>query len=104
MKCLHYSISANQLCKSQHRGIITLLPKPGRDILQASNYRPITLLNCNFKIISKVINNRITPILPAMVNNNNQTGFIKGRHIGDNIRLMCNIIDYANFKNIPGAV
>ena len=62
------------------------------------------MLNCDYKIISEVINNRISSILPALVNND-QTGFIKGRrHIGDNIRLMCNVIDYANFKNILATV
>ena len=103
MKCLHYSISTNQLCKSQYQGMITLLPKPGKDVLLASNYRPITLLNCDYKIISKVINSRISPILPALVNND-QAGFIKRRHIGDNIRLMCNNVDYTNFKTMLGAV
>ena len=103
MFTLVYSISINQLCKPQYQGIITLLPKPGKDILLASNYRPITLLNCDYRIISKFINNKIIPILPALVNND-QTGFIKGRHIGDDIRLMCNIIDYAKFKNIRVAV
>ena len=34
----------------------------------------------------------------------NRSDFIKGRNIRDNIRLMFNIIDYANCKNVPGAV
>ena len=68
-----------------------------------SNYRPITLLNCDYKIISKVINNRIYGLLPKLVNYN-WSGFISGRNIGDNIRLMFDIIDYANRKKVPGAV
>ena len=68
-----------------------------------SNYRPITLLNCDYKIISKVINNRIYGLLPKLVNYN-QSGFIRGRNIGDNTRLMFDIIDYANCKKVPGAV
>ena len=103
MECLKYSISTNQLCPSQYEGIITLFPRPGKNDFFAANYRPITLLNCDYKIISKVVNNRISPFLSSLVKND-QTGFIKGRHIGDNIRLMCDIIDYVNFKNIPGAV
>ena len=103
MECLKYSINTNQLCPSKYKEIITLLPKPGRDSFFAANCRPITLLNCDYKIISKIVNNRISPFLSSHVKND-QTGFIKGRHIGDNIRLMCDIIDYAYFKNIPGAV
>ena len=103
MECLKYSISTNQLCPSQYEGIITLLPKPEKDRFFAANYRPITLLNCDYTIISKAVNNRISPFLSSLFKND-QTGFIKGRHIGDNIRLTCDIIDYANFKNIPGVV
>ena len=68
-----------------------------------SIYRPITLLNCDYKIISKLINNRIYGLLPKLVNYN-QSGFTRGRNIGDNIRLMLDIIDYANCKKVPGAV
>ena len=98
MECLKYSINKDQLCKSQYEGVITLLPKPGKDLLLACNYRPITLLNCDYKIIAKVINNRLWPLLPSLVSQD-QSGFIKGRNIGDNIRLMFDIIDHANCKN-----
>ena len=103
MECLKHSISTNQLCPSQYEGIITSLSKPEKDRFFAANYRPITLLNCDYKIISKVVNNRISPFLSSLLKND-LAGFIKGRHIGDSITLMCDISDYANFKNIPGAV
>ena len=54
-------------------------------------------------IFSKVINNRLIPFLPKLIHYD-QRGFIKGRSIGDNIRLIFDIIDYANRKNVPGAV
>ena len=50
-----------------------------------------------------MINNRLCPLLPSLVNQD-QSGFIKGRHIIDNIRLMFDIIDYAKCKNVSGAV
>ena len=87
LKCLHYSLVANQLCDSQHEGLITLIPKPGKNTMYISNYRPIALLNCIYKIISKVINYKIYGLLPKLVNYN-QSGFIRGRNIGDNIRLL----------------
>ena len=46
-----------KLTDSQNQGVITLIPKPNEDHLLACNYRPITLLNYVYKIISKVINN-----------------------------------------------
>ena len=67
MECLDFSKITNQLSKSQYEGVITLLPKPGKDKLSPSNYRPITLLNCDYKIISKVITNRIHPCLNDLI-------------------------------------
>ena len=45
--------------------------------------------------------NRIKSVIPKLINND-QTGFLKGRYIGESIRLIDNIIDYASQKNIPG--
>ena len=61
------------------------------------------MLNCDYKIISKVINNRIYGLFPKLTNDD-QSGFIRNRNIGDNIRLMLDIIDYANCEKVPGAV
>ena len=103
INCLNYSLTTNRLCDSQYEGVIILIPKPGKDCMNISNYRPITLLNCDYKIISKVINNRLCRFLPKLINTD-QNGFVKGRNIGDNIRLMFDIIDYANWKKVSGAV
>ena len=63
----------------------------------------ITLLNCEYKILSKVINNRLYSLLTKLIRDD-QNGFIKGRNVGDNIRLMFNVIDYANNEDLSGAV
>ena len=49
----------NILSPSMRRGIITLLPKKGKDQLFLKNWRPITLLNTDYKILSKVLAFRI---------------------------------------------
>ena len=59
MEYLDFSKHTNQLSDSQDEGVITLLPKPETDNLSASNYRPLTLINCDDKIICKVVTNRI---------------------------------------------
>jgi len=69
-----------ELCPTQYEGVITLIPKPGKDPLLVTNFRPITLLNCDYEILSKVINNRLCSLLPKLIKND-QTGFIKGRNI-----------------------
>ena len=92
IKCLNYSLTTNRLCDSQYKGVITLIPKPGKDCMNVSNYRPITLLNY-----------RLCRFLPKLINAD-QNDFVKGRNIGDNIRLMFDIIDYANWKKVSVAV
>ena len=59
------------------------------------------LLNCDYKIAAKSIANRIKKVLPKIINND-QTGFLKNRTIGENIRLIDSIIKYASTKQIPG--
>ena len=83
--------------------MITLHPKLNKNKLDPCNYRPITLLNCYYKILSEVINNRLYPLLTKLIRDD-QIGFIIGRNVGDNIRLMFNVIDYANNKDFSEVV
>ena len=66
-----------------------------------SNWRPITLLNTDYKIASKVIAKRIERVLPSIIHPD-QTGFMKGRYIGQNIRLINDIIQQTELQKIPG--
>ena len=59
------------------------------------------MLNCDHKLAAKAIANRLKIFLPNLINND-QTGFIKGRFIGENIRLLESIISYVKEKNMPG--
>ena len=86
---------------SQRRGLITLLPKKNKPANLLKNWRPTTLLNCDYKIAAKSIANRIKKFLPNIINND-QTGFLKNRFIGENIRLIESIINHTNTEQIPG--
>ena len=98
---LNMSFSKGCLSISQRRGLITLLPKKNKPRQYLKNWRPITLLNCDYKIAAKTIATRLKKVLPHLINND-QTGFLKGRFIGENIRLINSVIDYAEKQNIPG--
>ena len=98
---LNMSFSKGYLSISQRRGLITLLPKKNKPRQYLKNWRPITLLNCDYKIAAKSIATRLKKVLPYLINND-QTGFLKGRFIGENIRLINSVIDYAEKQNIPG--
>ena len=85
----------------QRRGLSTLLPKKNKPGNLLKNWRPITLLNCDYKIAAKSIANRIKKFLPNIINND-QTGFLKNRFIGENIRLIESIINHTNMERIQG--
>ena len=98
---LHYSFESGRLTVSQRQGAIKLIPKKDAELYYIKNWRPITLLNTDYKIASKAIANRVKSVLPSLINYD-QTGFMKGRFIGENIRLIDCIIQYATEKDIPG--
>ena len=80
---------------------IDLIPKKNKAANLLKNWRPITLLHCDYKIASKCIANRIQNFLPRLTDND-QTGFLKNRFIGENIRLVDSVISYVNIEQIPG--
>ena len=85
---------------SQRRGIIKFIPKKDSESYFVKNWRPIALLNSDYKIASKAIANRFQSVLPKIINSD-QTGFLKGRFIGENIRLIDGLINHTAAYNIP---
>ena len=59
------------------------------------------VLNADYKIATKVLARRLERILPFIINPD-RTGYIEGRSIGENIRLISDLIDYTKQMNIPG--
>lgn len=57
------SLTSGRLPVSSHRPVITVLPKKG-DLLEIKNWRPVPLLCCDYKLLSKV--------------NKSNTGYISG--------------------------
>ena len=101
LAALNYGFTTGNLSITQRRGIIKLIPKRSEELFYVRNWRPLTLLNCDYKIAAKAIVNRIKIYLPKLVNND-QTGFIKGRCIFENIRLIDIVISYQGSNNIAG--
>ena len=91
----NYAFQHGTLSISQRRGIISLIPKKGKDKTILENLRPISLLNVDYKILTKVVVNRIEKILPLLINSD-QTGYVKSRYIGENVRLINDIINYTD--------
>ncbi len=85
----------------QKRKIITLMPKKGKTRLHLKNWRPISLLNTDHKIIAKLLAKRLQAVLPSIINDD-QSGYLKGRFIGKNIRLLEDVTFFTKQKQLPG--
>jgi hypothetical protein len=85
-KMIRKSQSSSKLGGSTNSAFLALIPKE-KGALSFNRFRPISLCNTSYKILTKVIANRMKTILPLIIPEN-QGGFIKGRHIADNIILV----------------
>ena len=96
-----HSRTVGELSTSQRQAIIKLLEKRDKDKRFIENWRPISLLNVDTKIISKSLASRFLPVLPTIISSD-QTAYVKGRFIGESIRLISDILDTSKKYNIPG--
>eukprot|EP00253_Pinus_taeda_P021027 PITA_21027 len=78
------------LLPSLNSTFITLIPKVENSITPYK-FRPIALYNVLYKVISKVIANRLKPLLPMLISPE-QSSYVEGRHIMDGIILTHEII------------
>ena len=90
-----------EMSHSQKQAVITLIEKKGKDRNYLENWRPISLINVDAKIASKVIATRVIKVLPDIIHRN-QTGYVKGRFIGEAARSIIDVMDYTKKQNIPG--
>uniref|UniRef100_A0A8C4SMS5 Reverse transcriptase domain-containing protein n=1 Tax=Erpetoichthys calabaricus TaxID=27687 RepID=A0A8C4SMS5_ERPCA len=91
----------NQILPQTFRqALITVFPKQNKDLLQCASYRPISLLNNDVKILSKILARRMEKVLPSIISQD-QTGFIKGRHLSSNLRCLFNVIYSPEKSNTP---
>ena len=82
MECFNESFAKGEMSSSQREAVITLIGKKDQDRCDLKNWRPISLLNVDAKIASKVIAKRMKRLLPGLIHDN-QSGYIPGRWIGE---------------------
>lgn len=80
--------------------IICMLPKPQTDDTIWSNYRPISLLNLDIKILAKIIASRLNNFIGQLIHRD-QVGFIPIRQATDNIRRATLLSHIAKARRIP---
>ena len=73
-KCANECFEKGEMSRSQKQAVITLFEKKGKDRSFLENWRPISLVNVDAKIMSKVIATRLKNVLPQIIHHN-QTVF-----------------------------
>lgn len=103
LESLNHSLQEGRMSTEQRRGIITLIPKKEVDRRFIANWRPITLLNSDYKIFAKAIALRLQRHISPLIHPD-QTGFMQRRCIGENIRIIEDSITSIQEVNKEGLV
>jgi len=78
IRCANECFQKDETSSSQKQAVITLIEKKGKDCCFLENWRPISLVNVDAKIMSKVLATRIKNVLPNTIHHN-QSGFVEDR-------------------------
>ena len=90
-----------ELSHSQKQAVIKLIEKKDRDKKFIKNWRPISLLNIDTKLISKVLAERLKNVLPSLISSD-QTAYVKGRFISEGGRLISDVLEICDKLQIKG--
>ena len=98
-----YSYETKQLSSFQRMGILNLLPKKDKDLRHLANWRPVSLLNTDYKILTKLLAIRLQKVIPKIINTD-QVGYIKNRYIGENIRILSDILLLTDLEDMEAYI
>jgi exonuclease III len=99
----NYSLEKGNLPTSNLESVITLLPKQGKDAGDVKNWRPISLSNCDSKIITKAISIRVSKVLSSIIDSS-QTAYVPTRSVMDNLRSNFILKKYCSDKKIDAVL
>ena len=98
-KLFNHCLEKDQIPPQMQDANIHLIFKKGATD-NLANWRPISLLNTDYKVLSTLLNNRIKPYLPNLIHSD-QKGFIPTRKLDDAVLKTIHLINYCVRENIP---
>jgi exonuclease III len=101
LPAINRAFECQSMSSSQRRAVLRLIPKEAKDILRVENWRPISLLNVDYKIVAKLLATRLKRIINSLVHPD-QYGFVPGRYIGCPIRMLQDLLEYSQENNLTG--
>lgn len=93
LQACNITIKEGKMPPSWNEAVISVLPKEGKDKLECGSYRPISILNVDYKLYTGILAKRLEKILPQLIHKD-QTGFISQRQTYDNIRRSLHILNH----------
>ncbi|KAL7282742.1 hypothetical protein ACG7TL_004216 [Trametes sanguinea] len=98
-------VQAHGVAKGTHftDGWMCPIYKDKGDLSKIVNYRPITLLNTDYKLLSKILATRLAGVATDIIHPA-QAGFVPGRKLRDHTQLAQMVIDWAEIAEVNGAI
>uniref|UniRef100_A0A8C8E244 Reverse transcriptase domain-containing protein n=1 Tax=Oryzias sinensis TaxID=183150 RepID=A0A8C8E244_9TELE len=88
-----YAQENKTMAPSWSDATIVVIHKEGKDSTDCNSYRPLSMLNGDLRILTAILAKRLNKIITQIIHPD-QTGFIAGRHYGNNLRRLLNIISH----------
>ena len=96
LKTLNYSFENGELSTLQKH----LPERKDRDVTMIKNWKPFSLINVEGNITSKALAARMKTVIHSLISYDQTTLYVKGRHIGESVRLIDNLLKYAEGMKI----
>ncbi len=99
LNCFNHILRTGEAPQSWKEAVISIIPKEGKDKKECSSYRPISVLNVDYKLFASILSKRLESIVPELVDFD-QTGFVLNRQTQDNLRRTLQVMSDITSENI----